>query len=333
MNTMRPWRVLRAGMREAPDVMAAQRGLWRMLDADAQNTRSGTYGEGTQHDVALARRRLHLPGRTTEIGADLWTALQDSFDAAAWTLASRKPSAVKRATPTCKRLPLSKGMRGADVQAAQRALWRALAAESRNGRTGTYGDQTVADVAAFRRRYGVNPDDPGKSIGLELWNVLTRWMDDGAVSLARQAPPPPPPVPAKLPGWQDVADAAWWGYQNRGRFKYAQVRPMAQLHDPPLVYTDCSGFYTACCQAAGVPNPNRSDGVYDRYGYTGTLQSHGRWTRTPRPGDVALYGAGGVSTHAAVYLGDGTVVSFGHDPIEHLPARYRSDFMGFRTYH
>jgi peptidoglycan hydrolase-like protein with peptidoglycan-binding domain len=332
MSTMRPWRVLKQGMQSQDDVEAAQRGLWRLLDAASTNARNGTFGEQTVADVGRARTLLKLAGPSTEIGAELWRALQISFDGSAYALASNKPPGIAAPSPHCRRLPLSRGMKGHDVKAAQLALTAALGPkDSLNAQNGVYGDQTVHDVKLFRTRFVVNKNDSGATLGQEVWDVLTRWMDQRAIDEANSQPPPPRPVaPAQ---WDVVGDEAWWAFRNRGRFLYAQLRPMPMLHAPPTVHTDCSGLYTACCQSAGVPNPNRSDGVYDGYGWTGTLCARGRWTQTPRRGDAALYGSGPPYQHVAVYLGDGTVISFGKDPIQHLPARYWNAFAGFRTYH
>jgi peptidoglycan hydrolase-like protein with peptidoglycan-binding domain len=330
MNTMRPWRELRTGD-VGPDVQALQRGLWRALGAAAQNDRTGTYGAGTAADVVAYRRRRGLPGEGDLAGIVVWEAVQDDFDALAWVLANRQPVGTTP-MPALGRVPLSSGMRGGDVEAAQRALYRALQGDAKNARTGLYGDLTVVDVREFRRRYDVNPDDPSTSIGRPLWAVLTRWMDGAALAAAAVAPKPPPqPAPVT---WDAVGDQAWWAYQNRDRFRYAQLRPIEGIHSAAPVLTDCTGFYLGCCEAAGVPNPNRADGVYDGWGYTGSLWERGEWTTTPRRGDLAMYGDPYGSTgHAACCLGDGTVVSFGHDPIEHYAVRYRADFRGVKTFH
>lgn len=327
---MRPWRELRVGM-VGPDVQALQRGLWRVLGAASTNDRAGTYGVETVADVERYRTRVGLAGAGDVAGIVVWDRLQVDFDALAWTLACRQPVGTTP-LPVLGRVPLSTGMRGGDVEAAQRALYRALQGKASNARTGLYGDQTVVDVRAFRHRYDVNPDDPSTAIGRPLWAVLTRWMDPLALAAAASAPEPPP-QPAAVT-WDTVGDQAWWAYEHRGNFRYAQVRPIEGIHSPPLVLTDCTGFYLGCCEAAGVPNPNRADGVYDGWGYTGSLWERGEWTTTPRRGDLAMYGDPYGSTgHGACAMGDGSVVSFGHDPIEHYPLRYRADFRGVKTFH
>jgi peptidoglycan hydrolase-like protein with peptidoglycan-binding domain len=288
MSTMRPWRELRRGM-SGPDVKAAQRGLWRALGAASTNERTGTYGDETARDVARFRamRGLTVESGGDVLGATVWGALQESFDTSAWVLAHEQPDGVTP-TPTLKRNPLSVGMDGGDVEAAQRALWRSLDNDSTNARNGVYGDQTVADVRRFRLRYGVNPTDPSTAILRPLWNALTRWMDQTAIDLAHEAPEPAPVQPAA--SWDRVGDVAWSCYLRRDAFRYAQLRPMEPVE-------------------------------------------HGRWTSTPQRGDAAMYGDPyGSSGHVAVYLGDGSVVSFGHDPMEHYPVRYRTDFRGIRTF-
>jgi cell wall-associated NlpC family hydrolase len=103
----------------------------------------------------------------------------------------------------------------------------------------------------------------------------------------------------------------------------------SSLRAPPTKLTDCSGYATLSYKDAGAPNPNRSDGVYDGYGYTGTLASCSRKVSSPKAGDFAFYGSGTFS-HVAICDGKGGVYSFGSDPIKHYStAAYRSDFAGY----
>lgn len=99
--------------------------------------------------------------------------------------------------------------------------------------------------------------------------------------------------------------------------------------------TDCSSFYTLCCKEGGAPDPNKRG--YDGYGYTGSMWPLGVAVSTPQPGDAAFYG-GSVgtrrndTTHMALCINSGEVVSFGHTPITRFSLRYRSDFRGCRSY-
>ena len=331
MNTPRPWREVKLGMGPSDDIRAIGRMLRGLLGSASTSSgwKTGNYGDEFAADVARARSKLGISGDRNTVGATLFAALYPHVDPYGATLNANQPSAVTSPTPTCKRLPLQKGMEGYDVQAAQRALWRALQGQSTNARNGNYGDQTVRDVGLFRDLLAVNPDDADTKIGADLWAVLTRWMDQTAVDLAHKQPPPAPTPNASQLGAK-IVDRLAWAYANRSGFLYAQIRPMpASLRDPPTKKTDCSGYATLGFKDAGAPNPNRSDGVYDGYGYTGTLASCSRKVSTPQAGDFAFYGSGTFS-HVAVCDGAGGVYSFGSDPIKHYSsAQYRSDFAGY----
>lgn len=191
------WRELHRNM-AAPDVLAVQRGLWRYLGLDSTNARNANYGEFTARDVALARKRLSIPGGSQTVGQTLFEALWPYIDATGRRAFCRQPAACPTPSPRPKRMPLKKGMEGADVQAAQRALWQSLGNRSTNERNGVYGQGTVDDVRRFRSTYAVNQDDPGVKIGGDLWDVLTRFMDDYSDKLVADYKPPPPPEPSNV---------------------------------------------------------------------------------------------------------------------------------------
>lgn len=107
---------------------------------------------------------------------------------------------------------------------------------------------------------------------------------------------------------------AWakWGVRNEPRIHYTELSARsAWLKRRPgftPLWTDCSGFVTACYRWAAAPDPN---GVaYAYVGYTGTLLSHGRDVPAgeARPGDIVVYGPG-TGVHTAV------VVEAGIDPL------------------
>lgn len=193
------WQELARGMQGRSDVMAAQRGVWRAgseLGYASGNARNGTYGQATSDDVGSFRRATGMEGAGSndQIGATLWPVIWPYLDSRAWVLFCNQPEAVSAPAPAAKKLPLKQGQKSKGVEAAQRALWRALPS-SGNSRNGTYGDETCADVEAFRDRYQVNAGDDGTSIGGDLWNVLTRWMDDNARQLVQEWQPDPEPAP------------------------------------------------------------------------------------------------------------------------------------------
>lgn len=336
MNTTHPprvWRELHRGD-QGPDVEALQRCLWHLLDGQSTNARNGTYGKQTAADVARARHLLPgVPGGAETVGAVMFSAVWPDADAAAFPLIARVPSGVSWA-PGLKRVPLSVGMKGSDVQAAQRGLWRLLGSDTKNARNGVYGDGTVADVLLARSVLGLEDPAGGRVIGLALWAALTRWFDAAAIKLAAEAPDPPPPVSELR---DKIVARARLAYEHRSRYVYEQVRPMNQHleegSDAHPEGADCSEFATLCHKDEGAPNPNRSDGEYDGYGWTGSIEQVCHWVQWPMPGDFAMY-----PDHMAVVDEDadpgeqrvGGVYSDGHDPIEHYPTpRYRTDFKGF----
>jgi peptidoglycan hydrolase-like protein with peptidoglycan-binding domain len=210
------WRELARNMNSS-DVKAAQRGLWRagsQLGYTSTNSRNGNYGQETANDVGKFRKATGVTGSNNEIGQTLWTKLFPYLDPTGWQLFCDQPEAVSSPAPKAKKLPVKRGEDSKGVEACQRALWRALP-KATNDRNGVYGQKTAADVVAFRKRYKVNAGDNGQSIGGELWNVLTRWMDDTAVELVNDWKPQPPPTPAGDAGANAVAAAlSQVGYQE-----------------------------------------------------------------------------------------------------------------------
>lgn len=195
------WRELARGMSNCADVEAAQRGLWRAADDlgyTSTNARNGNYGSETASDVGKFRRAVKLTGPSDRIGSKLWPLIWPYIDDLGRQLFCNQPEACPSPRPKAKKLPIVYGDNSKGVEAVQRALWRALPT-SVNVRNGKYGDGTAKDVEAFRKLYVVNAGDDGKSIGGELYYVLTRWFDAYAVSCVaqwdpEQEPPPEPPV-------------------------------------------------------------------------------------------------------------------------------------------
>jgi hypothetical protein len=121
---------------------------------------------------------------------------------------------------------------------------------------------------------------------------------------------------------------------NPGTYEYSETRPMPEsLFSGTLpIKIDCSGYVTLCYKSAGLPDPNGLG--YNGSGFTGTLESHGRSTTNPQPGDLAFWSG---PDHVAVYVGGGKVISMGGpgDPVEETVAAetaYHSGFVGYRTY-
>jgi len=185
------------------DVEAAQRGLWRAADDlgyTSSNARNGNFGAETASDVAKFRRATDTTddGTSDQIGDHLWSLLWPYIDDLGRTLFCNQPLACPNPVPKAKKLSISYNDTSKGVEAIQRALWRALP-DSENLRNGSYGAGTSKDVETFRKLYVVNAGDDGRSIGGELYNVLTRWFDDSARRCVAQWNPDVEPKPEPAP--------------------------------------------------------------------------------------------------------------------------------------
>jgi peptidoglycan hydrolase-like protein with peptidoglycan-binding domain len=89
--------------------------------------------------------------------------------------------------PPIKR-PLAYGDEGADALAVQQGLWRALDPAT-NARNGNYGDKTVADMAAFQKRVGIQPTGSmGQATLDRLWPEMSGDQQAGYQSYKPKAP-------------------------------------------------------------------------------------------------------------------------------------------------
>lgn len=227
------------------------------------------------------------------------------------------------------------GNRNQAVKAAQIGLRKALAPHGKNLRNGAYGSNTVKDVLAFRIEHGIRPFN-GKVIGGDVWAALEPYLGPVALKLlavdeARRNAIAASALEDERRGL--IVNEAMWGVSNAGVLYYNQIRPMAFSLRSAMAEqrTDCSAFATLCYKASGAPDPNGRG--YDGYGYTGTLEPRGAAVSAPLPGDLAFYGNDTISSHVAVYIGDGLVATFGSEPGPRiLELRYRSDLRAVRRY-
>jgi hypothetical protein len=135
-----------------------------------------------------------------------------------------------------------------------------------------------------------------------------------------------------------IVAAAEKAHAHVNSYHYAQARPMAKSLFSQEAYRkgiDCSEFVTLCYKAAGARDPNGLD--YNGSGYTGTLESHGRYTSKPHPGDLVFYGpgeaSGGAPGHVGIYIGNGEVIEMGGTPGPlKVKTKYRSDFIGYMRF-
>lgn len=134
-------------------------------------------------------------------------------------------------------------------------------------------------------------------------------------AIHKDVPPHEPPPKAVGPSIirLNLVRAAEWGVTNQKHFIYTQTAQRAQMYGTkPFtipeggLHTDCSQFYSALLHWCGVPGTNSTD-------YTGTLLQKGKLVAEPKPGDCVIWG-GGTGEHAAMYVGDGFTIGFGHSP-------------------
>lgn len=119
-----------------------------------------------------------------------------------------------------------------------------------------------------------------------------------------------------------IVNAAKWGLENKDKFTYNQVRPMAKslFEKKAWTTTDCSAFATLCYKAGGVKDPNGAG--YNGSGNTDTLKANGNHTAKPEPGDLIFYSN---PDHVAVYIGEGKVIELGGTPgPNEEPINYRT---------
>jgi peptidoglycan hydrolase-like protein with peptidoglycan-binding domain len=245
------WQELERGMGPRGDIRACQRGLWAAgpdLGYLSTNARNGNYGEETSSDNALFREAMGMGGDRDVIGGTLFPVLWEFIDANGRASFCDQPAANPTPAPRPKLLPLERGMNNKGVEACQRALWRALP-ESGNARNGNYGEETARDVREFRDRYKVNAGDDGDSIGGELWNVLTRWMDDRARELVANWTPQESAPPASSNAAGRVVDVALGevGYQEQGGNDNRYGAWYGMNHQPW-----CAMFVTWCAEQVGT---------------------------------------------------------------------------------
>lgn len=129
-----------------------------------------------------------------------------------------------------------------------------------------------------------------------------------------------PPVHEPAPGGVSVIRlnllrVAEWGVTNQAHYVYTQTALRSQMFntkpftlpaDGKGLHADCSQFYAAATHWVGL-------NVLDQFAYTGTIVAHGKQVTEPRVGDCVIWG-GGTGEHAAMYVGDGYTIGFGHSP-------------------
>ena len=173
---------------------------------------------------------------------------------------------------------------------------------------GKYGSGTEAAVRAFQQAHQLGVDGV---VGANTSKALASAQPGNASAFDKQGVAPPPPhVP---PGVRDLlVHWATWGLMNQQHFSYTLGPKRNEMFNrapgdvSAPIHADCSQFYAACCKWAGVPGTSDSD-------FTGTLLDKGKLVPQPQPGDCVVWGPG-TGEHAAMYVGDGWTIGFGHSP-------------------
>lgn len=175
----------------------------------------------------------------------------------------------------------------------------------------------------------------GPADGRWLVHTLTRdiFSPVGEVKLIRPRPALAEPSAGNASDGTDTASGTrdevvkWAEYAaaNRGKFTYGHDRPSTfpDLEKDARIVSDCSRFVVDVFHQAGAPDPSGLN--YSGQGTTVQLESHGKATSSPRPGDLIIYGpkgADGNAAHVQIYLGPGR--SVGHGDLVIKSPDYRS---------
>lgn len=284
------------------DVLAVQQGLHRA--GFRTNARNGNWGDKSLADMAAFQksRGIQPTGMMGQISLDnLWPEMSDDQKKG---YKSYQPQA-----PTVKRA-LYSGYHGADVQAVQNMLWRALGSGvATNARNGNYGQKTVNDMISFQRRYGIQATG---NCGQPTFTQLWQFGNDDDHALYRGYKKPPPPSNEENIR-STLVSAARWSIANAASSRYRQIRPYPRRLVLPFL-TDCSGSVSCFYCVAGGPDPNGRG--FNGQGFTGDQKNNGRRIDPDnrKPGDLVFHGNTEGEQHVTMYLGGGRSYSFGSNP-------------------
>lgn len=244
---------------------------------------------------------------------------------------------------------LTEGDYDLGVRAMQVAVARALkhaGKPTQNAQNGAWGYWTTRDLVLFKQNRNLR-DTRGKInphvFGLQAWQAAAPFLQDREkawiakrmqqLAAERAAARASKDADRLRQAIRAVAIRFW---ENRHRYTYAQIRPF-----PPDLFgvaartrLDCSSSSILIYKAAGV-TPDPSGFSYQGWGDTGALWRRGRRGDQLRVGDMAFYGWESWLSrpgHVTVYIGDGEVISFGSTPPSRRALRYRSDYIGCRSY-
>lgn len=225
------------------------------------------------------------------------------------------------------------GDRGPDVRAWGRALRKYLTARGKpaaNRQSGLFAGGMLKDVDRASQLAGLGSNHV---IGPRLQHALEPYLDAYGRFLLR-LPIPKPPSPEERNG-AAFAGFCRWAVANRGRFRYAMIRPIphpADIAAGKTLLTDCSGSGILGHEVAQTPDPNGTG--YNGEGSTYSLEPRGQWIdpSQARVGDGQFY-----QGHVGWFLGKyadypGQLFTFGHWPPMLAPYNYRNDRTSARRF-
>lgn len=225
------------------------------------------------------------------------------------------------------------GDKGPDVRAWGRAMRSYLSVHHKpaaNRATGRFGKGMLLDVDRVRALAKL---EPGHVIGPRVQAVLLPHVDKWGRALLRM-PIIKPPTPEQRNA-AAMAGFFRWFVANRGRSRYAMIRPIPHPHDVEsgkLILTDCSGSGILGHEVAHTPDPNETG--YNGSGSTYSMEPRGERIEPSqaRTGDGQFY-----SGHVSWFLGEhadypGQVFTFGHWPAMLTTYSYRPDRTSTRRF-
>lgn len=179
-----------------------------------------------------------------------------------------------------------------------------------------------AKSSAQQRRWG---DDFSEAFGAKRYTKalhakLAPWFDANAIAAMRAAKKQGTPTAAEL---KIEKQLAWLNvfYNRRWAIRYSQLRPSQLYSATNITRADCSGAGAGSAHWADIlPQVDwRYTNTWVQIQFGSRVQS----INQALPGDFVFYGS---PSHVAIYLGNGSVWSFGSYPAKILPWNYRYDF-------
>lgn len=200
------------------------------------------------------------------------------------------------------------GMHGRDVLAVQHAL-KGTGDYDRPKPTSIYGQRTIAAVEAYQKRHNLpvhalyDRATHHSLVTSKGWDGFCDWLMNSVVL--------PKPNHRK-----DAVSAFMYAYSRRplhytmssGRDDWLQLK--AHIPHYPR-QTDCSGMFHWCYWTKGLIDP--SNYSWRAVGWTGSMIEHGRRVSSPGIADAVFYGVSRIPSHVAMYVGNGMVLSHGHE--------------------